>query len=82
MAKEVKMDNQKLDEKQLHEALNQISSQNQYLQEQLNAYKKTEFFALLDWNFKIVSSDSKYFSEQFKKDCAKRIEDMMTPESK
>lgn len=57
----------------------QLKAQNAQLIQQLEAYRKNEFYLILDWNYKIVSSDSPLFPEEFKKKCAERIQEMLTP---
>lgn len=57
----------------------QLKAQNKQLIDQLEAYRKNEFYLILDWNYKVVTTDSPLFSSEFKKQCAQRVEEMLTP---
>ena len=57
----------------------QLKVQNKQLIDQLEAYRKNEFYLILDWNYKVVTTDSSLFSPEFKKQCAQRVEEMLTP---
>jgi hypothetical protein len=77
---------QRLSTEQLTNVLNQVGAQNEQLRqqnakliEQLEAFRKNEFYLILDWNYQVVTSDSTLFSYQFKEECAARIEKMLTP---
>lgn len=92
MAKEVNFDGanapqgQRLSAEQLTNVLDQVGAQNEQLRkqtkqlmEQLDNFRKNEFYLILDWNYKIATSDCTYFPGDFKNKCAERIQEMMTP---
>ena len=65
--------------KQLDHQCGIFATENQKLKQQLHSMQASEFYVILDWNYKIATNESGVFSAKFKKECAKRVEDMMTP---
>ena len=77
----------RLDQEQLKNILNQVGMQNNQLRNQLKevndklyAYQRTEFYTVLEWNWKALNSTSPLLTSQFKKECAGRFMAMMTPQ--
>lgn len=76
----------KLTEEQLKNYLDQAGAQvrqlaveNQKLKEQLQGIQRNEFYVVLDWLWKIINSDNQLIEPLFKRECAKRFQEMMTP---
>ena len=65
--------------KQLDRQCGMLANENIKLKQQMQNMQQSEFYVILDWNYKIATSENSIFSAKFKKDCAKRVEDMMTP---
>lgn len=65
--------------KQLDRQCGIFAQENQKLKGQIHQMQTSEFYVILDWNYKIATNESGIFSAKFKKECAKRVEDMMTP---
>lgn len=65
--------------KQLDRQCGMLANENIKLKQQMQQMQQSEFYVILDWNYKVATSDNGIFSDEFKKECAKRVEDMMTP---
>ena len=65
--------------KQLDRQCGMLANENIKLKQQMQNMQQSEFYAILDWNYKIATNDSGVFTSKFKKECAKRVEDMLTP---
>ena len=42
--------------------------------------QQSEFYIILDWNYKIATNQDNVFTPEFKLACAKRVESMLTPQ--
>ena len=65
--------------KQLDRQCGMLANENIKLKQQMQNMQQSEFYMILDWNYKIATNDSDVFTSKFKKECAKRVEDMLTP---
>ena len=65
--------------KQLDRQCGMLAQENIKLKQQMQQMQQSEFYIILDWNYKLATSDKEIFSPKFKRECAKRVEDMMTP---
>lgn len=65
--------------KNLDRQCGMLANENIKLKQQMQQMQQSEFYVILDWNYKIAINESSIFSAKFKKDCAKRVEDMLTP---
>ena len=68
--------------KQLDRQCGMLAQENIKLKQQMQNMQQSEFYVILDWNYKVATSDKDIFSAKFKKECAKRVEEMMTPPEK
>ena len=68
--------------KQLDRQCGMLAQENIKLKQQMQQMQQSEFYVILDWNYKVATSDNNIFSAKFKKECAKRVEEMMTPPEK
>jgi len=59
-----------------------LAQENIKLKQQMQNMQQSEFYVILDWNYKVATSNNDIFSAKFKKECAKRVEEMMTPPEK
>ena len=65
--------------KQLDRQCGMLANENIKLKQQMQGMQQSEFYVILDWNYKIATNENSIFSAKFKMECAKRVEDMMTP---
>ena len=68
--------------KQLDRQCGVLAQENIKLKQQMQQMQQSEFYVILDWNYKVATSNNDIFSSKFKKECAKRVEEMMTPPEK
>ena len=68
--------------KQLDRQCGMLAQENIKLKQQMQNMQQSEFYVILDWNYKVATSDKDIFSAKFRKECAKRVEEMMTPPEK
>ena len=68
--------------KQLDRQCGMLAQENIKLKQQMQNMQQSEFYVILDWNYKVATSNNDIFSSKFKKECAKRVEEMMTPPEK
>ena len=68
--------------KQLDRQCGMLANENIKLKQQMQSMQQSEFYVILDWNYKVATSNNDIFSSKFKKECAKRVEEMMTPPEK
>ena len=68
--------------KQLDRQCEMLAQENIKLKQQMQTMQQSEFYVILNWNYKVATSDKDIFSTKFKKECAKRVEEMMTPPEK
>ena len=68
--------------KQLDRQCGTLAQENIKLKQQMQNMQQSEFYVILDWNYKVATSNNDIFSDKFKKECAKRLEEMMTPPEK
>ena len=68
--------------KQLDRQCGMLAQENIKLKQQMQNMQQSEFYVILDWNYKVATSNNDIFSAKFKKECAKRVEEMMTPPEK
>ena len=68
--------------KQLDRQCGMLAKENIKLKQQMQQMQQSEFYVILDWNYKVATSNNDIFSAKFKKECAKRVEEMMTPPEK
>ena len=40
---------------------------------------QSEFYTILDWNYKIATDKNSIWEPEFRQACAKRVQEMMTP---
>lgn len=66
--------------KQLDRQCGMLANENIKLKQQMQQIQQSEFYVVLDWNYKIATSENSIFSAEFKQQCAKRVEDMLTPQ--
>ena len=66
--------------KQLDRQCGMLANENIKLKQQMQQIQQSEFYVVLDWNYKIATSENSIFSAKFKQECAKRVEDMLTPQ--
>lgn len=66
--------------RQLDRQCGMLANENIELKQQMAQMQQSEFYVILDWNYKIATDTSGSFNDDFKKACAKRVEDMMTPQ--
>lgn len=76
----------KLNVEQLKYTLNKVMQQNSTMYKEykecarkLEMYQKSEFYSILDWNFKLMECKNPLITDDFKKACASRVMEMMTP---
>jgi hypothetical protein len=48
-------------------------------QQQMQMMQQSEFYTILDWNYKIATDKSNIWDSEFRQACAKRVQEMMTP---
>jgi len=65
--------------KNLDRQCGMLANENIKLKQQMQQMQQSEFYVILDWNYKIATNESGIFSAEFKNECAKRVEDMLTP---
>lgn len=68
--------------KQLDRQCGMLAQENIKLKQQVQQMQQSEFYVILDWNYRVATSDKGFFSDKFKKECAKRVEEMLTPPEK
>lgn len=68
--------------KQLDRQCGTLAQENIKLKQQMQNMQQSEFYVILDWNYKVATSNNDIFGPKFKKECAKRVEEMMTPPEK
>lgn len=68
--------------KQLDRQCGMLAQENIKLKQQVQQMQQSEFYVILDWNYRVATSDQGIFSDKFKRECAERVEDMMTPTKK
>lgn len=68
--------------KQLDRQCGMLAQENIKLKQQMQQMQQSEFYVILDWNYKIAICDNGIFDTNFRKACAKRVEEMMTPPEK
>lgn len=68
--------------KQLDRQCGMLAQENIKLKQQMQNMQQSEFYVILDWNYKVATSNDDVFSSKFRKECAKRVEEMMTPPEK
>ena len=66
--------------RQLDRQCGMLAKENIQLKQQMQQMQQSEFYVILDWNYKIATSDNGVFSTDFRTACAKRVEDMLTPQ--
>lgn len=76
----------KLSYEELENVCHQLSAQaqslnthNQQLRGALNEANLGNLYKRLDYLFKVINEDNKYLSDDFKIQCAKELETLMTP---
>lgn len=65
--------------KQLDRQCGMLANENIKLKQQMQQMQQSEFYVILDWNYKIATSEDGIFNAKFKKACAERVENMLTP---
>ena len=65
--------------KQLDRQCGQFALENQKLKQQMQQMQASEFYVILDWNYKLATDKSGMFHTKFMEECAARVEAMMTP---
>lgn len=63
---------------QLVNVTNQLYVQNQELSKRLNELEMDDFFKRLDWLWRVITSDTPYLSESFKRECGQELMKLMT----
>ena len=66
--------------KQLDRQCGIFAQENQKLKGQIHQMQTSEFYVILDWNYKIATNQDNVFTPEFKLACAKRVESMLTPQ--
>ena len=65
--------------KQLDRQCAMLAQENIKLKQQMQVMQQSDFYKMLDWNYKIATDRSGAFHSKFMDACAKRIEEAMTP---
>lgn len=65
--------------KQLDRQCGMLAQENIKLRQQMAQFQQADFYKMLEWNYKIATNESGIFNAKFKKACAQRIEEAMTP---
>lgn len=65
--------------KQLDRQCSMLANENIKIKQQMQQIQQSEFYVVLDWNYKVATNTSDIFSNEFKTACAKRVEEMLTP---
>lgn len=68
--------------KQLDRQCGTLAQENIKLRQQMQQMQQSEFYVILDWNYKVAICDNGIFNTDFRKACAKRVEEMLTPPEK
>lgn len=68
--------------KQLDRQCGMLANENIKLKQQMQQVQQSEFYIVLDWNYKIATNQDNVFTPEFKLACAKRVESMLTPQEK
>ena len=63
--------------KQLDRQCGMLANENIKLKQQMQNMQQSEFYVVLDWNYKVATNTSDVFSNEFKAACAKRVEEML-----
>jgi hypothetical protein len=66
--------------KQLDRQCGMLAQENIKLKQQMQQMQQSEFYIILDWNYKVATDTSGSFSNSFRKACANRVEEMLTPQ--
>ena len=65
--------------KQLDRQCGILANENIKLKQQMQMMQQSEFYTILDWNYKIATDKSNIWDSEFRQACAKRVQEMMTP---
>ena len=65
--------------KQLDRQCGTLANENIKLKQQMQMMQQSEFYTILDWNYKIATDKSNIWDSEFRQACAKRVQEMMTP---
>jgi hypothetical protein len=65
--------------KQLDRQCGMLAQENIKLKQQMQVMQQSEFYTILDWNYKIAIDKSNIWDSEFRQACAKRVQEMMTP---
>ena len=65
--------------KQLDRQCGMLAQENIKLKQQMQMMQQSEFYTILDWNYKIATDKSSIWDSEFRQACAKRVQEMMTP---
>lgn len=65
--------------KQLDRQCAMLAQENIKLRQQMAQLQQSDFYKMLEWNYKLATDKSGMFHETFINECAQRIETAMTP---
>ena len=65
--------------KQLDRQCGTLANENIKLKQQMQMVQQSEFYTILDLNYKIATDKSNIWDSEFRQACAKRVQEMMTP---
>lgn len=65
--------------KQLDRQCGILANENIKLKQQMQIMQQSEFYTILDWNYKIATDKNSIWEPEFRQACAKRVQEMMTP---
>lgn len=65
--------------KQLDRQCGMLANENIKLKQQMQMMQQSEFYTILDWNYKIATDKNSIWEPEFRQACAKRVQEMMTP---